>query len=87
MKEKKMPKTYKGKSTRKGGGGHFAMVTDAIMKTGKSKDQAEAIAASQGRKKYGKEEFQHMAKVGKKRASALKTVMMDKVSKKKGGKK
>lgn len=66
---KKIPKTYKGKPTSKGGGGKFLMVQDAIMKTGKSKDSAAAIAAEAGRKKYGKAEFQKMAASGKKKAN------------------
>jgi len=69
IKSAKMPKTYKGKSTKKGGGGKFAMVTDAIMKKGLSKDSAQAIAAAAGRKKYGTTEFQKMSVTGKKRAA------------------
>lgn len=68
VKSNSKAKTYKGKSTRKGGGGKFAMVTDTIMKTGKSEKAAKAIAASQGRKKYGKAEFQKMAATGRRRA-------------------
>lgn len=64
------PKTYKGKSLKKGGGGKFAKMVDAIEKSGKvSEKQAKAIAASAGRKKYGKAEFQQMAAKGKKRAA------------------
>lgn len=70
--KKEMPKEYKGKSTAKGGGGHFAMVTDAIMKTGKSKEAAQAIAAAAGRKKYGDLEMARMATAGKKRATKKK---------------
>lgn len=66
--KKQVPKTYKGKSTRKGGGGKFAMVTDAIMKTGKSESIAKAIAAAQGRKKYGAKEFAKMSATGRRRA-------------------
>lgn len=62
-------KTYKGKSLRKGGGGQFARMVDAIKGTGKSEKAAKAIAAAAGRKKYGKREFQRMAKVGKRRAA------------------
>jgi len=62
-------KTYKGKSLRLGGGGQFAKMKDAIMRTGKSAASAAAIAASVGRKKYGKAKFQKMASIGKKRAS------------------
>jgi len=56
-----MDKTYKGKSLRKGGGGRFQKMSDAIVSTGKTRAQADAIAASAGRKKYGKKEFQRMA--------------------------
>lgn len=66
---KKMPKTYKGKSTRPGGGGRFAMMEDALMKKGYSKEKADAIAAAAGRKKYGKERFAKMSAAGRKRAS------------------
>lgn len=65
---KAMPKTYKGKSTAKGGGGHFQMVVDALMKEGMSEERAKAVAATQGREKYGKEEFQKLASKGRKRA-------------------
>jgi hypothetical protein len=71
-KAKPMPKTYKGKSTKPGGGGHFAMVVDALKKSGKSVSSAKAIAAAAGRKKYGKAKFQKMAAAGKKRASKKK---------------
>ena len=67
-----MPKTYKGKSLRLGGGGQFAKMVDAIKKTGKSTASAKAIAASVGRKKYGKEKFQKMAITGRKRAAKKK---------------
>lgn len=51
-----------------GGGGRFAKLRDAIMKEGKSKESAEAIAASIGRKKLGKEKFQSLAAKGKKKS-------------------
>ena len=69
---KKMPKTYKGKSTRLGGGGQFQMMKDAIMKTGKTAAQAEAIAASAGRKKLGAAKFNKLAAAGRKRAAKKK---------------
>ena len=72
MPKKKISKTYKGKSTKPGGGGHFLMVVDALMKEGKTEEQAKAIAATQGREKYGKEEFQKMAAKGRKRAARKK---------------
>ena len=64
----KLPKTYKGKSTRPGGGGHFLMVVDALMKEGMSEERAKAVAATQGREKYGEEKFNKMAQAGRKRA-------------------
>lgn len=70
--KKAMPKTYKGKSMKLGGGGQFAKMVDAIKKTGKSTASAKAIAASVGRKKYGKTKFQKMAVIGRKRAAKKK---------------
>lgn len=64
-----MPKTFKGKSTKPGGGGKFAMMQSAIQKTGKSANAAAAIAAAAGRKKYGNAKFQQMAATGRKRAT------------------
>ena len=64
----KKAKTYKGKSLAPGGGGHFLMVVDALMKQGMSEEQAQAIAAKQGREKYGEEKFNKMAQAGRKRA-------------------
>jgi hypothetical protein len=69
MPAKKMPKMYKGKSTAPGGGGHFAMVVDALKKSGKSVATAKAIAAAAGRKKYGAKKFAKMAVAGRKRAA------------------
>ncbi|MGE5631386.1 MAG: hypothetical protein ACM3TR_09855 [Caulobacteraceae bacterium] len=69
---KKMPKTYKGKSTRLGGGGQFQMMKDAIMKTGKSAESAAAITAAAGMKKYGKAKMAKMAAAGRKRAAKKK---------------
>lgn len=62
--------TYRGKSNRPGGGGRFAQTVDAIMKShpkGGMKE-AKAIAAIQGRKKYGKKAFARMGAAGRKRA-------------------
>lgn len=69
MPTKSKAKTYQGKSLRKGGGGKFEKMKDAIMATGKSEKAAKAITASIGRAKYGKTEFQKMAAQGKKRAN------------------
>lgn len=69
-KKKAKPKTYKGKSTKPGGGGDFAMMVDSMMKgRGMSKSRAQAVAAAMGRKKYGKKRFQKMAVTGRKRAA------------------
>ena len=62
-----MPKTYKGKSTKLGMGGRFAMVMAAAKKGG-AKNPA-AVAAKMGMKKYGKAKMTKMATAGKKRAA------------------
>jgi hypothetical protein len=69
MAKKQVPKMYKGKSTAKGMGGKFQMMEDALMAEGKSKASADAIAASAGRKRYGKAEFTRMGAAGRKRAA------------------
>lgn len=56
-----------GKSMEPGGGGRFAAMVSGLKKKGKSEDSAKAIAASIGRKKYGKSRFQEMAAAGKKK--------------------
>ena len=66
-KKKKMPKTYKGKSTKLGGGGRFAMVEAAARKSG-AKNPA-AVAAAAGRKKHGQPKMTKWSKAGKKRAA------------------
>lgn len=55
-----------GKSMKLGGGGRFAKLEKKLE--GKVSDPG-AVAASIGRKKYGKAKFQKMAAKGKKRAS------------------
>jgi hypothetical protein len=63
-------KMYKkgGKKTMEpGGGGRFAAMVGKLKSKGKSEESAEAIAASAGRKKYGKSRFQSMAAAGKKK--------------------
>lgn len=62
-----MKKTYKGKSTKPGGGGRFAKMVDSLKREGKSTKSAKAIAASIGRKKYGAEKMAKMAATGRKR--------------------
>ena len=57
----------KTKSKRLGGGGRFAAMTAALMRKGKSKKSAKAIAASAGRKKYGAKRMAEMAAAGRKR--------------------
>lgn len=64
--EMKMTGTYKGKSNALGGGGRFAQLKDRLMAKGKSEESAGAIAASVGRKKYGKSTFQRLAARAKK---------------------
>jgi len=54
-----------GKSMKPGGGGRFAAMVGKLKGQGKSEDSAKAIAASIGRKKYGKSKFQAMAAAGK----------------------
>jgi hypothetical protein len=68
-------KMYKkgGKKTMEpGGGGRFAKMVSGLKKEGKSEDSAKAIAASIGRKKYGKSKFQEMAAAGKKKMGGKK---------------
>jgi len=55
------------KSMKVGGGGRFKKLEGQLKKKG-VKDPA-ALAASIGRKKYGKKKFQTMAAKGRKRAS------------------
>lgn len=51
-----------------GSGERFKAVSKSIQKSGKSKEDADAIAASIGRKKYGKKKFQKMAATGKRKS-------------------
>ena len=60
------------KSMEPGGGGRFAKMVSGLKKEGKSEDSAKAIAASIGRKKYGKSKFQAMAAAGKKKMGGKK---------------
>jgi hypothetical protein len=55
------------KSMEPGGGGRFAKMVAGLKKKGKSEESAKAIAASIGRKKYGKSKFQEMAAKGRAR--------------------
>ncbi len=45
----------------------FSKLSDKIQKSGKSKKSADAIAASIGRKKYGKTKMAQMAAKGRKK--------------------
>ena len=66
-KKKALPKTVDGKSTKVGGGGRFAALTNKLESKGNSAESAKAIAASIGQKKYGAK-MNQMAAAGKKRA-------------------
>jgi len=57
------------KSMRLGQGGRFKKLVGKLKDQGKSEESAKAIAASIGRKKYGKVKMAHWAKAGQKRAS------------------
>lgn len=65
-------KTGGKKSMEPGGGGRFAAMVSGLKKKGKSEESAKAIAASIGRKKYGKSRFQEMAAAGKKKMGGKK---------------
>ncbi len=56
-------------SMRVGGGGRFKKLERSLEKRGKSKGSARAIAASIGRKKYGKRKMGRMAAAGRRRHS------------------
>lgn len=51
-----------------GGGGRFQKLEKKLEGEGKSEGSAKAIAASAGRKKYGKKGFAEMSMHGKKKA-------------------
>lgn len=62
-----MPRSYRGKSTRLGGGGRFAMLVDELMDEGYSYESAQNIAASIGRKRYGARKFASLSQRGRRR--------------------
>jgi hypothetical protein len=62
-----MAGTYKGKSTKLGGGGRFAKLRDEIAAKG-NVSNPDAVAAAVGRKRLGKAAFQKLAAEGRKRA-------------------
>lgn len=70
--KKKVYKTGGAKTMEPGGGGRFAAMVGKLKSKGKSEESAEAIAASIGRKKYGKSRFQSMAAAGKKKMGGKK---------------
>jgi len=72
MMSRMMMKKGGAKSMEPGGGGRFAKMVKSLKKEGKSADSAKAIAASIGRKKYGKSKFQAMAAAGKKKMGGAK---------------
>lgn len=57
------------KSMKPGGGGRFQKFTQSLESKGMSKEQASAVAAAAGRKKYGNAGMSKMAAQGRKRAS------------------
>ena len=64
----KPPAKRKKKKAKLGSGKRFKDVSKAIQKSsGKSKKVADAIAASIGRKKYGKKKFAALSAKGRKR--------------------
>ena len=67
-----MKKSGGKKSMEPGSGGRFAAMVSGLKKKGKSEESAKAIAASIGRKKYGKSRFQEMAAAGKKKMGGKK---------------
>lgn len=68
-KSKAKAKTYKGKSTRPGGGGNFAKLVDELKAKGYSDDRARRVAAAAGRKKYGAKQMARWSAKGRKRAA------------------
>lgn len=58
--------SYKGEPNKLGGGGRFKQLTDKLEAQGKSASSAKAIAASIGRKRYGKAKMANWAAKGKK---------------------
>jgi hypothetical protein len=53
-----------------GEGGRFRALTRDLEREGHSEESARAIAASIGRRKYGKRKFQRMAAAGRRRRAA-----------------
>ncbi len=57
------------KSMAPGGGGRFARLVQKLKRRGYSEESARRIAASIGRKKYGKKQMAKWAAQGRKRSS------------------
>jgi len=55
------------KSMKPGGGGRFQKLTKELQREGKSKESAQAIAASIGRKKYGEKKMAQWSAKGRKK--------------------
>lgn len=74
MPKEEMEEMKKGgkKTMEPGGGGRFAKLVNKMKGQGKSEESAKTIAASIGRKKYGKSKFQEMAAAGKKKMGGKK---------------
>lgn len=63
------------KSMALGGGGRFAAFKSKVSKEpGYNEEEAAAVAASAGRKKYGKKKFQSMAAAGRHRSALSKAI-------------
>lgn len=55
------------KKPKLGSGARFKALSNKIEKSGKSKESADAIAASIGRKKYGAKKMAKMSAAGRKK--------------------
>lgn len=68
-KQKKLRENYKkvASKSKPGSGKRFSALSKSIESEGKSKKQADAIAASVGRKKYGGKKFAKMGAKGRKK--------------------
>lgn len=66
---KKEPKTYRGKSTREGGGGKFAEIADKAAKEYGSKEAGERVAAAVGRRELGSKKMGELSAAGRARAA------------------
>lgn len=67
---KHMPKEYKGKSTKPGGGGRMAIMIDEMLEGDPNMpmERARKIAAARGREKYGAGKMAKWAAAGRKRS-------------------